>query len=92
MFNPQARWDRPLPRDKDMDAEPVEVTVLFKPGRFLPTAFSLHGNDHCIKRIEFVWKDKKGQNLFYLFSVTDTSNNSYTLCFNRQGLIWKLIS
>ena len=91
MFNPQARWDRPLPQADTLPGEPIEVIVSFKDGRFLPLEFSFNDEQHLIKKIEFVWKENKGREIFYLFSITDTFKNRYTICFHRQSLNWRLI-
>jgi len=91
MFNQDARWDRPLPQDDAPPGEPIDVVASFKRGGFFPLWFFLHGNKHVIKNIEFSWQKKKGREIFRIFSVTDSYDTRYTLCFIRQRLVWKII-
>lgn len=91
MFNSQARWDRQLPQDETLPGENVEIVVSFKQGGILPLWFFLHSNKHIIKNINLNWQDKKGQEVFQLFSVSDTNNARYTLCFSQQRMKWKIV-
>lgn len=91
MFNPHARWDRALPQDEEYVGEAVEVVTVFKAGKFFPICFVSSGNKHKIKKINFAWKEKKGREVFNLFSVTDENNSVYKLYFCRNTLNWKLV-
>ena len=91
MFNADARWDRPLPQDDILAGEPIDVVVSFKGAKFFPLWFFLHGDKHIIKNIQFTWQEKKGREVFYLFSVTDNYDIRYTVCFLRQSMRWKAI-
>jgi hypothetical protein len=91
MFNAEARWDRPLPRDNIMPGNPVNVVASFKEDRFFPLWFFLHGDRHLVKKVQFIWQERKGREKFYLFSVTDTYDTQYTLCFLYQSMRWLAI-
>ncbi len=91
MFNPNARWDRPMPQDDTLPGENVDIVVSFKQGGFFPLWFFLNSNKHTIKNINLKWHDKKGKEVFQLFSVSDTNNSRYTLCFSQQRMKWKII-
>ena len=91
MFNANARWDRPMPQDDTMPGEAVDAVVSFKGGKFFPLWFFLHGNKHMIKNINLKWQDKKGRELFDMFSVTDSNDSQYTICFIRRSFCWRII-
>ena len=91
MFNPQSRWDRPLPRDKVSPGEKVEAGVIFRRGRVLPLWFIFSGERHVIKKMLFAWQERKGCERLFLFRVEDNAGCYYTLCFNREQLTWKMI-
>ncbi|MFH2138411.1 MAG: hypothetical protein ABII88_07860 [Candidatus Omnitrophota bacterium] len=91
MFNPHARWDRPLPQEGSLPGEPIDVVVNFKQKRFYPVCFFFGNRKHIIKAVQFVWKEKKGRDLFYLFNITDEQESVYTMCFSSQSLRWRLI-
>ncbi|MDD5745782.1 MAG: hypothetical protein PHO30_00820 [Candidatus Omnitrophica bacterium] len=92
MFNPQARWDRPLPNDVQFPGEPVDVVVSCKQAGFFPLWFFFHGVKHVIKNVQLTWQENKGREEFHLFSVCDELNNRYTLCCSRQSLRWRVIA
>lgn len=91
MFNKEARWDRPLPHDDGLPGEVIDVVVSFKRGGFFPLWFFLHGNKHVIKNVQFAWQEKRGKEVFRLFSITDNYDTQYTLCFKFNTLCWKII-
>ncbi|MBU1087207.1 MAG: hypothetical protein KKD05_06770 [Candidatus Omnitrophica bacterium] len=91
MFNPNARWDRPLPREDTLPGENVDIVVSFKQGGFFPLWFFINSRKHIIKDVHLKWQDKKGLEVFQLFSVSDTNNSRYTLCFSQQRMKWKII-
>ncbi len=91
MFNPEARWDRPLPQDDVLPGEAIDVVVSFKGGGFFPLWFFLHGNKHIIKNVQFSWQEKKGREVFHLFSVMDNYDTHYTICFIRKSFRWRVI-
>ena len=91
MFNKEARWDRPLPQDDGLSGEEIDVVVSFKRGGFFPLWFFLHGNKHMIKNVQFIWQEKKGKEIFRIFSVTDSYDTRYTLCFIHRSFRWKVI-
>ncbi|MCG2710881.1 MAG: hypothetical protein L6416_00890 [Candidatus Omnitrophica bacterium] len=91
MFNPEARWDRPLPQDDAFCGQAIDVVVSFKRGGFFPLWFFLHGNKHIIKNVQFSWQEKKGAEAFHLFSVTDSNDTQYTICFIPGNFRWRVI-
>ena len=91
MFNANARWDRPLPQDDALPGEAIDVVVSFKRGGFFPLWFSLHGDKHMIKNVQFTWQEKKGAEVFNLFSVTDNNDTQYTICFARKSFRRRVI-
>ena len=92
MFNPNASWDRPLPQEEALPGEPVEVITCFKEKRFYPECFFFSDRKHVIVKTAFIWKEKKGRELFYLFRVVDSQKGEYTLCFSKERLRWRIIS
>ena len=92
MFNANARWDRPLPQEDTLLGQEVDVVVSFKGQKFFPIWFFLHGDKHMIKNVQFSWQEKKGREVFELFSVTDNNNTQYTICFIRESFRWRIIN
>ena len=90
MFNPQARWDRNLPADKEAAAEAVEVTARFRGGAARPLSFAAGGRSLSVSRINFSWTERKGRDLLHYYSVSD-SCDTYCLCFNSGNLSWHLV-
>ncbi len=91
MFNTEARWDRHLPQDESLPGDYVNTVVSFNQGGVSPLWFFLNSDKHIIKNINFKWQDKKGKEVFELFSVSDMNNCQYTLCFSKQRMRWKVI-
>jgi hypothetical protein len=92
MFNPEARWDRHLPADDVLPGEAVDVVAVFKKNGIIPRGFTLRGQTYRIQRIEFAWKERKGREMFHLFSVTDEQQRVHTLCVSRESLVWRILS
>ncbi len=92
MFNPHARWDRPLPRDNVLPGEEIEAAAVFTRGKILPLWFNFCGERHIVKKIFFVWKERKGGEEFCLYSVSDKDGCKYRLCLSRQKLLWRLLN
>ncbi|MFH1460372.1 MAG: hypothetical protein ABIG64_08420 [Candidatus Omnitrophota bacterium] len=81
-----------MPKDNILPGEPVDVVVYFKKNKFIPKYFAFNSDKHIIKKIQFTWCEKKGTQAFNIFSVTDENNTSFTLCFNRENLQWRILS
>jgi hypothetical protein len=90
MFNPQARWDRNLPADKDSNTEAVEVTARFRGGKMRPLSFSIGARSLAITQIHFSWTERKGKDILHYYSVSD-SRDTYCLCFSAEALSWHLV-
>ena len=91
MFNPNARWDREFPEDDNKIGEDIEAGVVFKNGKICPRWFKIAENRYMIKNINFTWKEKKGKETFYIFSVSDENNAIYKICFRPNKFSWILI-
>ncbi len=89
MFNPNARWDRPLPQDGQACDEPIEVEAVFKKGRITPLWFSFSGIRYEIKKITYKWQDRKGQEVLYYFSVSD-GEEVFQIYFSNKTLTWRI--
>ncbi|MFA6355836.1 MAG: hypothetical protein WCY23_01865 [Candidatus Omnitrophota bacterium] len=88
MFNPNARWDRKLPRDDNPD-EKIPVEASFNNGSVAPRSFRYAGSVHEIKEITFRWKERAGSEQFYYFNVTDGAD-VYKIYFGDRSLIWRI--
>lgn len=71
--------------------EPIAVEAVFNKGKFSPVWFIFSGQKHMVKKVQFFWKERKGRDTFYIFSVTDENNTVYKICFNPQSLDWRLL-
>jgi hypothetical protein len=92
MFNPNARWDRPLPQDNSAKAdEPIEVEAIFEKGKITPLWFNFGGIRHNIKEVTYRWQDRKGQEILYYFSVSD-GEEVFQIYLSNKTLTWKLIT
>lgn len=89
MFNPNARWDRPMPQDNRSYDEPIEVEVVFEKGKIMPLWFSFGGIRHEIKEITYRWQDRKGEEVLHYFSVSD-GEDLYQIYFSNKSLTWKI--
>jgi len=88
MFNPHARWDRHLPYD-EQEADVIEVGVIFKQGKILPSWFVWKDRKYTIQEITYHWTDKHGDEVFHFFSVTDGAN-LYQIYLNNKFMHWRL--
>ncbi|MFC1510395.1 hypothetical protein ACFL49_01925 [Candidatus Omnitrophota bacterium] len=88
MFSNDARWDRDLPSDnKEEDA--IEVGTLFRGGRIIPCMFVWQERRYKIKEVTCFWKEKKGSEALYNFSVTD-GINLFQIVLNAHFMVWRL--
>ncbi len=88
MFNPNARWDRKLPRDDNPD-EKIQVEASFSNGSVTPRRFFYAGTVHQVKEITFRWKERVGAEQFYYFNVAD-GVDVYKIYFGDKGLVWRI--
>ena len=88
MFNPHSRWDRPEFKAQSRHCA-IEVVAAFSPGRIKPLYFNLNSRQYSIERINYFWKDYRGRERLYCFSVTDGAN-TFQIYFSNQSLSWRL--
>ena len=90
MFNPQARWDRPMPKRKNHHYQTIEVVAQFRPGKIKPLYFILNNQRYEVERINYFWKDYRGRESLYCFSVSDAVN-TFQIYFSNYSLSWRLV-
>jgi len=90
MFNHQARWDRELPQDAGRLGPVIRATCEIEKGGIRPLSFLWRGRSFVVQRINFRWRDKKGKEELWLFSVS-TPCGTYEIAFSNQRLSWHLI-
>lgn len=89
MFNHQARWDRELPHDAAPAGAPIVATCRVENGSLTPDSFIWRGQTFPVTKINFRWKDKKGEEVLFYFSVS-TPRGTYEIVFSRERLTWHL--
>ncbi len=90
MFNHQGRWDRELPREGNNLGPAISATCEIEKGIIRPLSFLWRRRPFAIERINFRWKDKKGSEELWFFSVS-TPHGTYEIAFSSQRLAWHLI-
>jgi hypothetical protein len=91
MFDHEARWDRALPNDTShAPGTFIPVICLIDKGKIIPKSFIWRNRSTSITKINFSWKDKKGREVLYFFSVT-TPYGTFEIAFSRENLSWRLI-
>lgn len=93
-FNPKARWDRHIPETGDQQNtssldEPIEVLAYFKAAKIQPQSFSWKNKSYEIKRINYNWQERRGQETINYFSVS-TTTNLYQISFNNTSFGWRI--
>lgn len=90
MFNHETRWDRPLPAQTETESgSPIAVFCLIEKGRILPESFLWNKRRFIVEKVNFFWKDKKGREELYYFSL-QTSSGAYEVVFSKESLHWHL--
>ncbi len=95
-FNPKARWDRHIPETDADQAAPcqlndkIEVLARFSGARILPQSFFWNNKEYCVKKTNYIWRERQGQEIIIYFSV-DTGTNLYQLSFNNTSFSWRLV-
>ena len=69
--------------------EQVSVEAVFKNGKVIPRSFNWRGRDYLVTGINLEHQEKRGDDLWFCFSVTSRDNN-YELTFNSKHLTWTL--
>jgi hypothetical protein len=54
--------------------------------------FIWQGREYHIKDITYIWSRREGNSLLHLFSVTDTADNLYELCYQTDNATWHLLA
>ncbi len=93
-FNPKARWDRHIPEtDETLQAqglnERIEALAWFKNGKIYPRVFIWNNKKYKIKKVNYNWQERLGQEIISYFSV-NTGFDLYQISFNNTTYAWKL--
>ena len=89
MFNSNSRWDRSFPNDEHETGEPIEVGVVFRQGKLIPTCFVYQGRKYKVKEVTYHWQEQRGNEALHFFTVTDGSN-LYQIHLNSKYMYWRL--
>jgi len=92
MFNPEARWDRDLPREAtnpELLEENISVFCLFSKGRIMPRHFIWRKHIYQVEKVLFFWKEKQGRDTINYFSLS-TAQGTYQVSFSSISFCWKL--
>jgi hypothetical protein len=93
-FNPKARWDRHIPETgqesniQELD-EKIDVLARFDSGKIAPCNFYWKNKEYSIKKVNYSWQERLGQEIISHFSV-DTGTNLYQISFNNTSLGWRI--
>lgn len=90
MFSKDARWDRHLPTN-EIEQDKIDVAAIFKNGLINPTCFVWKKRKYNINQTTYTWQEKKGDEVFHYFSVTD-GISLYHICLNSKFMNWRLCS
>lgn len=71
--------------------EKVIVAAVFGDSRkkISPVWFIRRGNKHKVKKVTYVWSERKGGIILYHFSVYDGAD-LYDLTYNASSLVWSI--
>ena len=72
----------------DVD-EAVEVIVVFKKQKVLPSFLKWNGRTYKIEKVNLIHQTYEGSTLIHCFSVSDKLH-SFKLMFNTKKLSWRL--
>jgi len=90
MFNHQARWDRQLPQDASGLGPAIRATCEIGQGGVRPLSFFWGGRSFDVQRVNFRWRDRKGGEELWFFSVS-TAGGTYEIAFLSRRLSWHLV-
>jgi hypothetical protein len=93
-FNPKARWDRHIPEtgrrsDPQELNEHIVALAWFRNGKIQPRLFIWKNKKYKIKRINYAWQERRGQETINCFSI-DTGSDLYQISFNNISYSWHL--
>jgi len=94
-FNPNARWDRHIPETGYQTETsclncPIEVRALFKSSKVMPEGFIWNNKLYGIKKVNYNWQERRGQEIINYFSVTTAGADTYQISFNNTSFCWRL--
>ncbi|MGE5280208.1 MAG: hypothetical protein ACM3L6_05660 [Deltaproteobacteria bacterium] len=90
MFSHQARWDRQLPQDAAGPGTVISATCRIEAGAVHPLSFVWRQRSFDVQRVNFRWKDKRGREELWYFSVA-TPHGIYEIAYSSRCLCWYLI-
>lgn len=72
-------------------SEPVDVIAVFSRGhdRLKPIRLKWKQKAYSIRKIDYVFREKRGRILFHVFSCL-TDSLFFKLCFDTESLIWSV--
>ena len=71
--------------------EMIKVVAIFGDGKKLKPIYFLWGNrKYKISQITYNWISQDGKAKVYHFSVIDTNDNLFEICYNTESMVWKL--
>jgi len=88
MFSNDSRWDRHTP-EQNRKEEPIDIVVVFKGGKVLPSSFLWNGRKYVINQVTYHWEEQRGNDLLHFYTVTDRAN-LYQIYLNTRHLYWRL--
>ena len=95
-FNPRARWDRHIPETEESEAhnprnlnERIDCLAWFRSGKIQPCSFVWNNKEYKIKKVNYNWQERRGQELISYFSV-NTGGDLYQISFNNATYSWRL--
>ena len=71
--------------------ESIKVVAIFGDGRKLkPIYFLWKSRKYKISQIAYTWISQEGESKIHHFSVIDTNDDLFEICYNNESMIWKL--
>ncbi|HXK52880.1 hypothetical protein H6802_04215 [Candidatus Nomurabacteria bacterium] len=70
--------------------QPIEVLISFTKNGPIPTSFIWKKKEYYIQELNFIYKEKRGNETIHYFMVSDDSA-AYKLCFETESLRWLLM-
>lgn len=71
--------------------EQIRVGAVFEGSWPKPVWFGFHGEKVAVKSICYRWKERKGGDVVYKFTVTD-GDNLYEIAFSSASMMWTLLA
>ncbi len=71
--------------------ETVKMLALFNNGSVIPQKFRWHNRDYVVKEVSLAYQQREGRSVNYYFSIETTDGGVFKICYNDEGLDWKLL-